>query len=484
MINSSNYNKLKKTSMETLDVTNESIPKKAMSISYARKASNLSNTKTNSTRSSNSSGLTHFDNDFSNNSRSQSYNDIEVEGENLFNSVSKASEIPSVKKANAHKRFSTEEAKRLSIISMQQLNLNDDNVNNPSTRSPSYDTPLPSNSLRPSTSTNNFKYASQYILDSPVSEKSLSSPLLSKDFDGPSDPSMIRRQMSLKRRSVAPDTSRSISSTGEVDPLAQLPTANVKSANAHGPSITITTSPMGNVSSHATPVSRRSSLLASGDVLFMKQGKLQRKSSTSSAAEPQPKLTRINDLRSVSSRCLESSPENEDIIPFTNSVFYKIKTNSNHSQSDLEMDPLDTRNISETKPSYQSKKKFADLNLNDNTRSNSKNMNNIIKSIAENTRDQLRRSTVISSTSQSSGNSYSGFVTKSSNQNSIQDGELPNLLGFSFVKGQEEPQKKINLDEAGYSDGNSLNTERFSDKKQKKNDKNKKKSDYNWLDMF
>ncbi|KAL6934512.1 hypothetical protein ACO0OL_003055 [Hanseniaspora opuntiae] len=98
-------------------------------------------------------------------------------------------------------------------------------------------------------------------------------------------------------------------------------------------------------------------------------------------------------------------------------------------------------------------------------------MNNIIKSIAENTRDQLRRSTVISANSQSSGNSYVDFKKPSSANN-----DAHNMLDFSFAKGNEDFNKKINLDEAGYS-------EKESTKSKQESKKNKKKTNY-WFDMF
>lgn len=460
--------KMKKPSMETLDVSFESIPKKAMSISLAKRAG--SHAKGNSNRSSNSSGMTHFDLDLFSDNKSQSYNDIEVEGENLFNSVAKpVADIPSMKRPNANKRFSTEEAKRLSIINMHQLNLNDDIKNLSNTKSISYDTPLPSNTLKTSSSNNNFKSSSQYIIDSPVSDRSFSSPLFPKDLE--LEPHAIRRQMSIRRRSVM--NSDSPIQSSDVDSSIQSPTTNAKATNTIIPSITVNT-----CSSANTSVSRRSSLLASGDVLSMKMGKLQRKSSASSAYEPQ-RVNKTNDLTSVSSRCLESSLDNEDIIPFTDATFYKIKSASNDSHSDLEMDPLDTRVINDTKKGYKDKKTFPDLDLKPNEGNQPDDMNNIIKSIAENTRDQLRRSTVISANSQSSGNSYVEFKKPSSSKN-----DTPNLLDFSFAKGNDDFQKKIDLDEAGYSDKESTKSNKEQINKNNNKKSKHKRQNNNWLDMF
>lgn len=458
-MNSFEFNKIKKPSMETLDVSFESIPKKAMSVSFAKRAG--SHAKGRSNRSSNSSGLTHFDSDLFSDGKPQTYSDIEVEGENLFNSVAKpVAETSFVKGANAKKRFSTEEAKRLSIISMQQFNLNDDNKNLSNTKSISYDTPLPPDTLRTSASNNNFKSPSQHVMDSPVSEKSFSSPFFPRDLE--LEPHALRRRMSIKRRSAMNSVSPIQSS--EMDSCVQYPTINGRAENTIVPFLAANTGSRAN-----TPVSRRSSLLASGDVLSMKMGKLQRKCSVSSGYDHQ-RLNKSNDLTSVSSRCLESSLENEDIIPFTDAS-YKIQSNTNDSHSDIEMDPLDTRVISDTKKSYKDKKKFPDLDLKPINAYQSDEMNNIIKSIAENTRDQLRRSTVISANSQSSGNSYVDFKKPSSANN-----DAHNMLDFSFAKGNEDFNKKINLDEAGYS-------EKESTKSKQESKKNKKKTNY-WFDMF
>lgn len=457
-MNSYEFNKTKKPSMETLDVSFESIPKKAMSISFAKRAGSIAKGKSN--RSSNSSGLTHFDSDLFCDRKPQTYSDIEVEGENLFNSVTKpVAETSFVKGANAKKRFSTEEAKRLSIISMQQLNLNDDIKNLSNTKSISYDTPLLPNTLRTSLSNNDFKSPSQHTMDSPVSDRSFSSPLFPKDLE--LEPHALRRRMSIKRRAAI--NSDSPMQSSEVDSCPQSPTTNAKVDNTIVPFLT-TGSPAN------TPVSRRSSLLASGDVLSMKMGKLQRKCSASSGYDHQ-RLNKANDLTSVSSRCLESSLENEDIIPFTDAS-YKIKSNTIDSQSDVEMDPLDTRPVSDTKKSFKDKKKFPDLDLKPADPYQSDKMNNIIKSIAENTRDQLRRSTVISANSQSSGNSFVDFKSPSSTNN-----DVPNLLDFSFAKGNEDFNKKINLDEAGYSEKESTQP------KQEESKRNKKQKN-DWFDMF
>lgn len=297
-------------------------------------------------------------------------------------------------------------------------------------------------------------------MDSPVSEKSFSSPFFPKDLE--LEPHALRRRMSIKRRSAMNSVSPIQSS--EVDSCVQYPTANGRAENTIVPFLTANTGSRAN-----TPVSRRSSLLASGDVLSMKMGKLQRKCSVSSGYDHQ-RLNKSNDLTSVSSRCLESSLENEDIIPFTDAS-YKIQSNTNDSHSDIEMDPLDTRVISDTKKSYKDKKKFPDLDLKPINAYQSDEMNNIIKSIAENTRDQLRRSTVISANSQSSGNSYVDFKKPSSANN-----DAHNMLDFSFAKGNEDFNKKINLDEAGYS-------EKESTKSKQESKKNKKKTNY-WFDMF
>lgn len=108
-------------------------------------------------------------------------------------------------------------------------------------------------------------------------------------------------------------------------------------------------------------------------------------------------------------------------------------------------------------------------------------MEYIIKSIAENTRDQLRRSTVISSNSQGSSNQYTDFPNNGLKHDCNNDDITPNLVGFSFVKGNEESSKKINLNEAGYSDEDFINDKQFnSTRKSKKH----KKFDYDWVDLF
>ena len=481
-MNSYNYINWKTVPTETLDVSNESIPKRAMSISYAKKANNNNVSKVNSNKSSNNVEYNE-ENHVLNKQNAQIYNNIEVEGENLFNSVSRPlSEVSVNKKPDINKRFSTEEAKRLSVISMQQPNSNDDK-NHSNTASISLDYPSPSNNLKTSASNNNLKSSSQNYLDCSGSERSFSSSSNTKDSENTVDPSAIRRQMSIKRRSVInSDVSRSTSNTAaEVDPSVQIPAVTAKNGNAFVPFINFTASPSTNNSNHNTPVSRRSSLLASGDVLSMKMGKLQRKSSASSTADQKLRLTKINDLRSVSSRCLESTPDNDDIIPFTNSTFYKIQTASNHSQSDLEMDPLDTRSISEKKKETQRKRENCESNSTEISRSNTNDMEYIIKSIAENTRDQLRRSTVISSNSQGSSNQYTDFANNGLKHDCNNDDIAPNLVGFSFVKGNEESPKKINLNEAGYSDEDFINDKQFnSTRKSKKH----KKFDYDWVDLF
>lgn len=459
MMNSYECNQMKKPSMETLDVSYESIPKKAMSISFAKRAG--SNAKRKSNRSSNSSGLTHFDLDLFSDNTPQTYSDVEVEGEYLFNSVAKPKpESALAKENNAKKRFSTEEAKRLSIIGMQQFNLNDDYKNLSNSMSVSYDTQLPPNILRTSAS-NNFESPSQHIMDSPVSDKSFSSSLFPKDLE--LEPHALRRKMSIRRRSVM--NSESPIQSPEVEYLAQSPTAQARTNNSVVPFLTANTGSPTN-----TPGSRRSSLLASGDVLSMKMGMLQRKCSASSGLDQQ-RLLKFNDLTSVSSRGLESSLDKDDIIPFTD-AYYKIKSKFTDSPSDLEMDPLDTRVISDTKKGYKDKKKVPDLDLKPIDSYQSNEMNNIIKTIAENTRDQLRRSTVISANSQSSGSSFVDYKIPSS-----ANSDVPNMLNFSFAKGNDDFNKKINLDEAGYSEKES------SQPNQEESKKNKKQKN-DWSDMF
>lgn len=180
-MNSYNYINWKTVPTETLDVSNESIPKRAMSISYAKKANNNNVSKVNSNKSSNNVEYNE-ENHVLNKDNAQIYNNIEVEGENLFNSVSRPlSEVSVNKKPDINKRFSTEEAKRLSVISMQQPNSNDDK-NHSNTASISLDYPSPSNNLKTSASNNNLKSSSQNYLDCSGSERSFSSSSNTKRF--------------------------------------------------------------------------------------------------------------------------------------------------------------------------------------------------------------------------------------------------------------------------------------------------------------
>lgn len=333
--------------------------------------------------------------------------DIEKKGENLFNSSIRNSQSsggslsptldPSI-------RFSTADAKRLSIISMNGKNSNNINANRLPTGQPSAS--LSGEPMQASSFKNPF---------SPKSHESKNSV-----GDAEADAFSIRNKMSLRRKSWS-SSPPAISSDAPETVYKKPPTGK----------------------------RRRSSLLASGDVLSMKMGVLKRTSS--SRKDDKPYLNNSSDFSDDYEEALEATPDSfkNDLILFNNGKSDNSTLRSrNKNCSYLEVGPLETQ----TETPKMNKPRI-NINYNDNRAvspsanksflGENTSMRHRVQSIAENTRDQLRRSTIISSSSISSGNSATDF-----HKNQDLKPDYHDYLDFQYIKTPDSPTAPIDLDKA------------------------------------
>lgn len=335
--------------------------------------------------------------------------EIEKRGENLFNSSIRNSQSSSGSLSPALDpsiRFSTADAKRLSIISMTGKNSNTTNANRIPTSQPSAG--FTGELLQPSSFKNPFSLKSHEPKNSVGASEA--------------DAFSIRNKMSLRRKSWS--SSPPALSTEVPETLYKKPPSGAGKR-------------------------RRSSLLASGDVLSMKMGVLKRTSS--SRKDENPSFNNNSDFSDSYEEALEATPDSykSDFIDYN----YGKNDNSilrakNKKLSYLEVGPL------ESQPgAFKMKKPCINLSSDDN-RDLSPNsqksflgdnvsMRNRVQSIAENTRDQLRRSTIISSSSLSSGSSATNF-----HKNQDLKPDYHDFLDFQYIKTPESPSAPIDLDKA------------------------------------
>ncbi|OBA24637.1 hypothetical protein HANVADRAFT_54370, partial [Hanseniaspora valbyensis NRRL Y-1626] len=373
--------------------------------------------------------------------------DIEKKGENLFNSsirdsqsitASLSSDIdPSV-------RFSTADAKRLSIINMN--NNNNSNSNNTISN-----LNFPSGSPSSNNYNNNIKNQQEQQpaanFKNPFSKQPANDELL-KVISEP-EPFSIRRKMSLKKKSM--------SSSQSPDRYLEAPD-----------SLSCPPPQYNNMSS-LSGKRRRSSLLASGDVLSMKMGVLKRTSSS-----------RNDDKSSQEYSSDYSDNLEEDAIELTPSSLHdETFTNNNNNNkypenagfgtssmrealelpSNLEVDPLDTQPKTNPQPANRLNKPIINFLSENNkkelppfinpaklTHKEYMPIKQRVQSIAENTRDQLRRSTIISLNSSSSNNSASD--SSHSNIEPLSHYQTSSNIGFSYVKTPDSPNSSIDLNKA------------------------------------
>ncbi|KAL6927791.1 hypothetical protein ACO0SA_004414 [Hanseniaspora valbyensis] len=405
--------------------------------------------------------------------------DIEKKGENLFNSsirdsqsitASLSSDIdPSV-------RFSTADAKRLSIINMN--NNNNSNSNN-TISNLNFPSGSPSSNIYNNNNIKNHQEQQPAAnFKNPFSKQPANDELL-KVISEP-EPFSIRRKMSLKKKSMS----------GSQSPDRYLEVPDSLSCPPPPPQY--------NNMSSLSGKRRRSSLLASGDVLSMKMGVLKRTSSSRNDDKSSQEYS-SDYSDNLEEDAIELTPASLHDETFTNNNNIINNNNNNNypenagfgstsmrealeSPSNLEVDPLDTQ--PKTKPQSSNRLNKPIINfLSENNKKELQAFTNPAKlthkeympikqrvqSIAENTRDQLRRSTIISLNSSSSNNSASD--SSHSNIEPFTHYQTSSNIGFSYVKTPDSPNSSIDLNKAKSDSEQNLN----------KDTENKQ---FNWMEMI